>query len=136
MTDIIFSLYQTRPSLFIGGLGLLFLIVFFLCSIFLYVYINIHIKKIYKIIVNDEKWYKAPLSLLTFHFLSALPIVFWKEYLNIKRNIRFKKLYSKNYYFPLNKNNLSLLIKEYPVLFYMQYFIFWDSVYIVDSYRI
>jgi len=71
-------------------LGFLFLLIFFLCSFFLYIYININLKNICKIIVNDENWYKAPLSPLTFHLLSALPIVFLKEYLSIKNNIKLK----------------------------------------------
>ena len=117
MIDIICSLYQTRPFLFIGSIGLLFLFLFFLCSFFLYIYININLKNICKIIVDDEMWYRAPLSPLTFHLLSALPIVFGKEYLNIKYNIKFKKLYSKNYYFALNESELKELINKYPIFF-------------------
>ena len=117
MIDIIFNLYQTRPSLFIGGVGLIFLCLFFLFSFFLYIYINLNLKNICKIIVDDEMWYRAPLSPLTFHLLSALPIVFGKEYLNIKYNIKFKKLYSKNYYFALNESELKELINKYPIFF-------------------
>ena len=128
MIDIICSLYQTRPFLFIGSIGLLFLFLFFLCSFFLYIYININLKNICKIIVDDEMWYRAPLSPLTFHLLSALPIVFGKEYLNIKYNIEFKKLYSKNYYFALNESELKELINKYPIFFYTQYFILFSGV--------
>ena len=128
MIDIICSLYQTRPFLFIGSIGLLFLFLFFLCSFFLYIYININLKNICKIIVDDEMWYRAPLSPLTFHLLSALPIVFGKEYLNIKYNIKFKKLYSKNYYFSLNESELKELINKYPIFFYTQYFILFSGV--------
>ena len=85
-TDYIFTFFV---------FGFVFLFIFFLCSFFLYVYININLKNICKIIVDDEMWYRTPLSPLTFHLLSALPIVFGKEYLNIKYNIKFKKLYSK-----------------------------------------
>lgn len=118
-TDYIFTLFV---------FGFVFLFIFFLCSFFLYVYININLKNICKIIVDDEMWYRTPLSPLTFHLLSALPIVFGKEYLNIKYNIKFKKLYSKNYYFALNESELKELINKYPVflihsiLFYFQEF--------------
>lgn len=128
MIDIIFNLYQTRPSLFIGGVGLIFLCLFFLFSFFLYIYINLNLKKICKIIVDDENWYKSPLSPLTFHLLSALPIVFWKEYLSIKSNIKFKNLYSKEYYFALNEDTLNELINKYPFFFYTQYFILFSGI--------
>ena len=114
-TDYIFTFFV---------FGFVFLFIFFLCSFFLYVYININLKNICKITVDDEMWYRTPLSPLTFHLLSALPIVFGKEYLNIK----FKKLYSKNYYFSLNESELKELINKYPVflihsiLFYFQEF--------------
>ena len=114
-TDYIFTFFV---------FGFVFLFIFFLCSFFLYVYININLKNICKIIVDDEMWYRTPLSPLTFNLLSALPIVFGKEYLNIK----FKKLYSKNYYFSLNESELMELINKYPVflihsiLFYFQEF--------------
>ena len=100
-TDYIFTFFV---------FGFVFLFIFFLCSFFLYVYININLKNICKITVDDEMWYRTPLSPLTFHLLSALPIVFGKEYLNIKYNIKFKKLYSKNYYFSLNESELMELI--------------------------
>ena len=118
-TDYIFTFFV---------FGFVFLFIFFLCSFFLYVYININLKNICKIIVDDEMWYRTPLSPLTFNLLSALPIVFGKEYLNIKYNIKFKKLYSKNYYFSLNESELKELINKYPVflihsiLFYFQEF--------------
>ena len=114
-TDYIFTFFV---------FGFVFLFIFFLCSFFLYVYININLKNICKIIVDDEMWYRTPLSPLTFNLLSALPIVFGKEYLNIK----FKKLYSKNYYFSLNESELKELINKYPVflihsiIFYFQEF--------------
>ena len=114
-TDYIFTFFV---------FGFVFLFIFFLCSFFLYVYININLKNICKIIVDDEMWYRTPVSPLTFNLLSALPIVFGKEYLNIK----FKKLYSKNYYFSLNESELKELINKYPVflihsiLFYFQEF--------------
>ena len=118
-TDYIFTFFV---------FGFVFLFIFFLCSFFLYVYININLKNICKIIVDDEMWYRTPLSPLTFHLLSALPIVFGKEYLNIKYNIKFKKLYSKNYYFSLNESELKELINKYPIFFYTQYFILFSGV--------
>ena len=119
-----FNLLTTDYILTFFVFGFVVLLIFFLRSFFLYVSININLKNICKIIVDDEMWYRTPLSPLTFNLLSALPIVFGKEYLNIK----FKKLYSKNYYFSLNESELKELINKYPVflihsiLFYFQEF--------------
>lgn len=84
-------------------------------------------KGICKILVGDELWYKVPLSPLSplsplrFHILSALPIVFFREFLNIKKDVNFKKLYQKDFYFALNKHELKMLVERYPVFFYTQY---------------
>lgn len=119
--EIIVHLLKTMPLIFIGFSSLL---IFFILSFFLYFYLNIHLKGICKILVGDEDWYKKPLGPIDFHILSALPIIFLKEVLNIKKNINFKKLYNKNFYFSLNKHDLQMLIKEYPVFFLTQYTLF------------
>lgn len=102
-------------------LGFLNLAIFFILSVFLYIYINLNLKGICKILVGDELWYKVPLSPLRFHILSALPIVFFREFLNIKKDVNFKKLYQKDFYFALNKYELKMLVERYPVFFYTQY---------------
>ncbi len=99
-------------------LGFLNLAIFFILSVFLYIYINLNLKGICKILVGDELWYKVPLR---FHILSALPIVFFKEFLNIKKDVNFKNLYQKDFYFALNKYELKILVERYPVFFYTQY---------------
>ncbi|HGW3737229.1 TPA: hypothetical protein ACNH0K_003356 [Acinetobacter baumannii] len=87
--DILLHLFKTLPFHMLGFLNLA---IFFILSVFLYIYINLNLKGICKILVGDELWYKVPLSPLRFHILSALPIVFFREFLN------FKKLYQKDFY--------------------------------------
>ncbi|HHP4540736.1 TPA: hypothetical protein ACSBV1_003933 [Acinetobacter baumannii] len=110
--DILLHLFKTLPFHMLGFLNLA---IFFILSVFLYIYINLNLKGICKILVGDELWYKVPLSPLRFHILSALPIVFFREFLN------FKKLYQKDFYFTLNKHELKMLVERYPVFFYTQY---------------
>ena len=50
------------------------------------------------------------------------------KHLKIEYNIKFKKLYSKNYYFALNESELKELINKYPIFFYTQYFILFSGV--------
>ncbi|MFL9567982.1 hypothetical protein [Acinetobacter baumannii] len=110
--DILLHLFKTLPFHMLGFLNLA---IFFILSVFLYIYINLNLKGICKILVGDELWYKVPLSPLRFHILSALPIVFFREFLNIK------KLYQKDFYFALNKHELKMLVERYTVFFYTQY---------------
>ncbi|PNH13153.1 hypothetical protein [Acinetobacter baumannii] len=116
--DILLHLFKTLPFYMLGFLNLA---IFFILSVFLYIYINLNLKGICKILVGDELWYKVPLSPLRFHILSALPIVFFREFLNIKKDVNFKKLYQKDFYFALNKYELKMLVERYPVFFYTQY---------------
>ncbi|ENW33183.1 hypothetical protein [Acinetobacter baumannii] len=116
--DILLHLFKTLPFHMLGFLNLA---IFFILSVFLYIYINLNLKGICKILVGDELWYKVPLSPLRFHILSALPIVFFREFLNIKKDVNFKKLYQKDFYFALNKYELKMLVERYPVFFYTQY---------------
>lgn len=110
-----------------GVLGFLFLISFIIFTIFLYLYINFNSKGIFKIVFNDEKYFKIPLEPFNYFFISALPIVFWRELLNSKRNINFKRLYQKEFYYKINKKQLDRLFLEYPLFFYLQYLIFLSS---------
>lgn len=116
--DILLHLFKTLPFHMLGFLNLA---IFFILSVFLYIYINLNLKGICKILVGDELWYKVPLSPLRFHILSALPIVFFREFLNIKKDVNFKNLYQKDFYFALNKYELKILVERYPVFFYTQY---------------
>ncbi|EXB81393.1 hypothetical protein J542_3014 [Acinetobacter baumannii 299505] len=74
--DILLHLFKTLPFHMLGFLNLA--IFFIIC--FLYIYINLNLKGICKILVGDELWYKVPLSPLRFHILSALPIVFLENF--------------------------------------------------------
>ncbi|HHP7910517.1 hypothetical protein [Acinetobacter baumannii] len=116
--DILLHLFKTLPFHMLGFLNLA---IFFILSVFLYIYINLNLKGVCKILVGDELWYKVPLSPLRFHILSALPIVFFRKFLNIKKDVNFKKLYQKDFYFALNKHELKMLVERYPVFFYTQY---------------
>lgn len=91
--NALLHLFKILPLI---SIGFTCLILFFIFSFCLYIYVNINLKGICKIIVDDENWYKVPLSPLTFHLLSALPLVFFKEFINFNFNINFNKLYEKN----------------------------------------
>ncbi|MFW1852850.1 hypothetical protein ACG9XR_20095 [Acinetobacter guillouiae] len=77
---------------------------------------------------NDENAYKVPLEPFNFYFLSCLPLVFWRETLNIKKGIKFKKLYGKEFYFKIGKNQLIKMLKQYPYFFKIQYFLFFFGI--------
>ena len=102
----------------------LFFFLFFLSFIIQYIYVSKNLKGICKIMFNDEKAYKLPLEPFNFYFLSLLPIVFWRETLNIKKNMKFKKLYGKEFYFKIEKDQLIKLLNKYPLFFYIQYAFF------------
>ncbi|EOR06059.1 hypothetical protein MMP65_01555 [Acinetobacter sp. ANC 3926] len=125
MTETIIYLFKTIPFAMLGGFSL---ILFFILSISLYIYISMNLRGILRIIFKDEAYFKLPLEPFNYFFISILPLVFWREILNIKRGVIFKKLYDKNFYYPLNKNQLFLLLKKYPLFFFIQYFIFLFSL--------
>lgn len=77
-----------------------------------------------KIIFYDEKYFKLPLEPFNSYFLSCLPLVFWRETLNIKKGTQFKKLYGKEFYYPIDKVQLKKMLKQYPKFFYIQYLVF------------
>ena len=68
---------------------------FFLFFIVQYIYISYNLKGICKIIFNDDKYFKFPLEQINCFFISLLPIVFWRETLNIKKGVNLKKLYGQ-----------------------------------------
>ncbi|MPW44992.1 hypothetical protein A7A69_05485 [Acinetobacter sp. Ac_1271] len=73
--------------------------------------------------------YKAPLNYFDFYFLSALPLVFWRETLNIKKGTKFKKLYGKEFYFKIERHQLNKLLHQNPYFFYIQYFVFFSGIF-------
>ena len=105
--------------------------IFILFSIFLYlifyIYLNVNLRGICKIIFNNEKKYSSPLDPFNFIALSFLPTAFWREVLNIKYNKFFKSLYSKEFYYRLDKGKLVELLGGYRFYFVFQYVVFVSS---------
>ena len=100
----------------------LFLFIFF--YFLQYVYISFNLKGICKIIFSDEKHFTFPLEPFNCFFISVLPIVFWREILNIKKGINFKKLYGKEFYYPMSKSQLNKMLNQFPKFFVIQYIIY------------
>ena len=124
-------------------LCIVFFFLFFLFFIVQYIYISYNLKGICKIIFNDERYFKLPLEPFNSYFLSCLPLVFWRETLNIKKGVNFKKLYGQQFYYLINKTQLNEMLIKYPKLFYIQYIIYASSIlfflfgglaYILDKY--
>ena len=103
-----------------------FLFLFFLFYIIQYIYISYNLKGIYRIIFYDEKYFRLPLEPFNCFFISLFPIVFWRETLNIKKGFKFKKLYGKEFYYPVDKNQLNEMLLKYPKFFYIQYIIYFS----------
>lgn len=119
--DIIIFLLKTLPLIV---LGFFFFAVSVILYIIFYIYMNINLKDISKIIFKDERKYRRPLEPFNFIFLSLLPTTFWRETLNIKYQVNFKKLYGKNFYYPLDREQLIELLSNYKGYFLLQYAIF------------
>lgn len=86
---------------------------------------NVNIKKISKIIFNDENKYNRPLEPFNFLFLSFLPTTYWREIINIKYGSSFKKLYGKeSFYYSIDQEQLTELLKKNKGYFILQYTIF------------
>ena len=124
-------------------LCIVFFFLFFLFFIVQYIYISYNLKGICKIIFNDDKYFKFPLEPFNCFFISLLPVVFWRETLNIKKGVNFKKLYGQQFYYLINKTQLNEMLIKYPKLFYIQYIIYASSIlfflfgglaYILDKY--
>ena len=111
------------PLVFIS---LLCLILFFILYFIQYIYISYNLKGICRIIFYDEKYFRLPLKLFNCFFISLFPIVFWRETLNIKKNVKFKKLYGKDFYYLIDKEQLSEMLLKYPKFFYIQYIIYFS----------
>ncbi len=121
--NLLFILIREIPLIFFG---LLLLLTFFVFYIIQYIYISYNLKGICEIIFNDDKHFKLPLEPFNCFFISVLPIVFWRETLNITKGVKFKKLYGKDFYYPINKAQLNKILKDYPKLFYIQYVIYFS----------
>ncbi|WP_281834294.1 hypothetical protein [Acinetobacter calcoaceticus] len=121
----------------------LFLFLFFFFYLLQYIYISFILRGMCKIIFNNEKHFTLPLEPFNCFFISVLPIVFWREILNIKYDASFKKIYGKDFYYPLEKKQLEELLKKFTPFFYIQYIIYLSGIlfilfggffYILDKY--
>ena len=113
---------------FLGTLSFLLLFLFLFLLIIQYFYVSYNLKDICKILFNNEKEYKVPLEPFNFYFISILPIALWREVLNVKKNKQFKKLYGKEFYFNINKQQLIELLDKYPYFFRIQYTAFFFGI--------
>lgn len=109
---------------FYTAVSFLFLFLFSFFYLLQYIYISYNLKGICKIIFGDENHFTLPLEPFNCFFISVLPIVFWREILNIKKEINFKKLYGKEFYYPMNKSQLNKMLNQYPKFFLIQYIIY------------
>ncbi|MDC4779965.1 hypothetical protein NQ848_18660 [Acinetobacter baumannii] len=107
-----------------AAISFLFLSLFFFFYLLQYIYISYNLKGICKIIFSDESHFTLPLEPFNCFFISVLPIVFWREILNIKKEINFKKLYGKEFYYPMSKSQLNKMLNQYPKFFLIQYIIY------------
>ncbi|MBJ8426803.1 MULTISPECIES: hypothetical protein [Acinetobacter] len=119
---------ETMPLIFFSALSMAMFLIF---SIFQYIYISYNIKGICRIIFYDEEYFRLPLEPFNCFFISLFPIVFWREILNIKKNVKFKKLYGKEFYYPVDENQLNEMLLRYPKFFYIQYIIYFSSIFFI-----
>lgn len=121
---IIIDIYKEDFYVFIGMFGLLCFILLWVFYFTHYIYTNIYIKSICRIIYKNENEYKRLLEPFSFHYISMLPSAYWREILNIKFNIGFKKLYmQKKIYHQINKDQLISFLKTHPVFFTLHYLV-------------
>lgn len=116
-----------------GVFAFIFLILFFLLYFVLYVYIYLNLKKICGIVFDDEYRYKAPLEPFDFLFLSLIPATFWRELLNLKKNIKFKKLYEKDFYLKMSEEQLISLLRNFPYFLYCNIRLYFQDFYLCCS---
>ncbi|WP_075168268.1 hypothetical protein [Acinetobacter indicus] len=121
MLEILLSMSKDRPGLFIILVGILFIVVAWVVIISLYIYINIYLKEICKIVYKDEKRFKRLMEPFDFFYLSILPSAYLKEILNIKFNTSFKAYYGNNVYYKIGDSQLTELLRNYPMFFYFHY---------------
>lgn len=126
--DILIALFTEIPLIFFG---FLFLIFFFLFYLVQYCYISYNLKGICEILFKNDGYFKLPLEPFNSFFISVFPIVFWREILNIKKGVKFKNMYRKDFYYPINKVQLEKMLMQYPKLFYIQYLIFFSCFFFI-----
>ncbi|ENX14445.1 hypothetical protein F895_02400 [Acinetobacter sp. CIP 64.2] len=128
MLGILLSMSKDRPGLFISLIGLFFFLLLWIFFISLYIYSNIYIKEICKIVYKDEKKFKRLMEPFDFFYLSMLPSAYWREILNIKFDTSFKARYGNNVYQKIGDSQLNELLKSYPVFFYLHYLVILSGI--------
>ncbi|MCE6005895.1 hypothetical protein [Acinetobacter soli] len=126
--DFLIYIFENKPFLIFGMLGLFFFFILWVLYISLYIYTNVYLKNICGLIYRDENRYKRLLEILSFHYISMLPSAYWRETLNIKFNLSFKNLYQQNFYQKIDKNQLQEFLKKYPFFFISHYLIILSGV--------
>lgn len=123
--NFLIHIFETRPFLLIGMLGLFFFAISVVFYVVFYIYMNVNIKKISKIIFKNENKFNRPLEPFNFLFLSFLPTTYWREIINIKYGSSFKKLYGKDsFYYSINREQLTDLLEKNKAYFILQYTVF------------
>ncbi len=102
-------------------ISFLFLFLYVFTFIVQYFYLSCNLKGICRLVYGDENHFKIPLNPFDSYFIGLVPVVFWREVLNIKRGISFKNLYNKDSFFIISKKELVQLLNKYPFLFGIQY---------------
>ncbi|WDZ49795.1 hypothetical protein LF296_10650 [Acinetobacter vivianii] len=123
MIEFIIKLYKAEPTTFIGMVGLLFFVLLWIFFISIYIYTNIYIKEICKIIYRDEREFKRIMEPFDFFYLSMLPSAYWREILNIKFDTSFKAFYGNNVYKKIGDSQLKELLKNHPLFFCLNYLV-------------
>lgn len=126
--DFLIYIFENKPFLIFGMLGLFFFFILWVLYISLYIYTNVYLKNICGLIYRDENRYKRLLEILSFHYISMLPSAYWRETLNIKFNLSFKNLYQQKFYQKIDKNQLQEFLKKYPFFFISHYLIILSGV--------
>ncbi len=116
---------ETMPLVFIGLSCLFF---FFVLYFIQYIYISFNLKEICMIIFNNEKHFRLPLEPFNCFFISVLPIVFWRETLNIKYGTSFKN-FIKRIFIIQWKKSIKKINKKFPMFFYNQYAIYFYGIF-------
>jgi hypothetical protein len=48
-----------------------------------------------------------------------------------KKNVKFKKLFGKEFYYPVDESQLKEMLLRYPKFFYIQYVIYFSSIFFI-----
>ena len=123
--DKLILVFQKMPM---GALAFFFLFSMFLLYFVMYVYVCLNLRGICRIAFGNERKYKAPLEPFDFIYISFIPTTFWRELLHLKKGIKFKSLYRKDFFLKMNQEQLKSLLTSFPVFFILQYVILFSGI--------